>query len=1056
MKKIKNKTNLLTAVFRYPLIMLYVMALLVPWGNSSLILADELQQKSPITGVVKDAKGETIIGANVVGEDGITGTVTDIDGVFSLDVPVGSKLTISYIGYENKTVTATKSKMTIVLEENTLLLGEVQVVAYGAQKKVTVTGAISGIKGEDLMKTPTGSVSNVLSGAVSGITSIQYSGEPGADAADIFIRGKATWTDAKPLVQVDGVERSFNDIDPNEIESITVLKDASATAVFGVRGANGVLLITTKRGKEGKAKISFSTSASVLTPTKMVKLANSYEYATFHNQMRLNDGKEPQFSDEIIQKFKDHSDPIRFPDTDWVDYVMKDATLQTQHNINISGGTDNVRYFVSLGAYTQGGLFKQFDLPYDLSYQYKRYNYRSNLDIDVTKTTTLSMNIGGNVDNSNKPYTGQGSSGMVRSIYWSTPFSSPGLIDNKLVYTATDYPDLTLPFTGGDGLGNYYGKGYMYGSTNTLNADLILDQKLDFITKGLSFKIKGSYNSAFFINKDVDAGIATYTPVLQDDGSIAYKKYGEDTQLTYKERKGKARDWYMETGFNYNRAFDKHHVGALVLYNQSKKYYPSEYSDIPTGYVGLVGRVTYDWNNRYMAEFNVGYNGSENFAPENRFGFFPAGSVGWSVSEEHFWKPLKSAINYMKLRASWGLVGNDKVGGSRFMYTDDPYLIGLNELQNRQNKAPNNWAYYFGTNRVVSLGARESAKNNPNVTWEKALKQNYGVDFGILDERMKGSFDYFTERRKDILLRDGTAPAVIGFVTPYANLGEVKSWGWELSLRWDDQINKDFRYYVGTNLSYNQNEIIEKRETPQNYDWLYQKGHRIGSRSQHKFWRFYDENTPQMYEETFGTPFPDHGMALKPGDAVFVDLNGDGKIDSEDASHDYGYTDDPQYLIGLNMGFNWKNFDVSLQWTGAWNVSRVLADVFQKPFTSNSSQNTGGLLAYHIHNTWTPENPSQDAKYPRATWDSAGNNYRGSTLFEVNSSYLRLKSLQIAYNFHLPFMEKLKLSSCALSLSGYNLLTFTDFIWGDPESRASNAPTYPLQKSYSLSLKLGF
>lgn len=1057
MKKIKNKTDLSTTVFRYPLIMLYVIALLIPWGNSSSIVADELQQKSAaVTGIIKDTQGEPIIGANVVGEDGVTGTTTDIDGFFSLNVPVGSKLTISYIGYENKTVTATSSKMTIVLNENTLVLGEVQVVAYGAQKKVTVTGAISGVKGDELMKTPTGSVSNVLSGMVSGITSIQYSGEPGADAADIFIRGKATWTDAQPLVQVDGVERSFNDIDPNEIESITVLKDASATAVFGVRGANGVLLITTKRGKEGKAKISFSTSASVLTPTKMVKLANSYEYATFHNQMRINDGKEPQFSDAIIQKFKDHSDPIRFPDTDWVDYVMKDATLQTQHNINISGGTENVRYFVSLGAYTQGGLFKQFDLPYDLSYQYKRYNYRSNLDIDVTKTTTLSMNIGGNVDNSHKPHTGQGSSGMVRNIYWSTPFSSPGLIDNKVVLSSTDYSDLTLPFIGGNGLTDYYGKGYMYSSTNTLNADLILDQKLDFITKGLSFKIKGSYNSAFYVNKDVSAGVATYTPVLMDDGSLAYKKYGEDTQLSYKERRGKARDWYMETGFNYANSFGKHHVGALVLYNQSKKYYPSEYSDIPTGYVGLVGRITYDWNNRYMAEFNVGYNGSENFAPENRFGLFPAGSVGWSISEEKFWKPIKSTINYMKLRASWGLVGNDKVGGSRFMYTDDPYLIGLGELHNRQNKVPSNWAYYFGTNRVVSLGARESAKNNPSVTWEKALKQNYGVDFGILDERMKGSFDYFMERRKDILLRDGTAPAVIGFITPYANLGEVKSWGWEVSLRWDDQINKDFRYYVGTNLSYNQNEIIEKRETPQNHDWLYQKGHRIGARKQHQFWRFYDEGTPQLYEETFGTPFPDHGITLKPGDAVFVDLNGDGKIDTEDASYNYGYTDDPKYLLGLNMGFSWKNFDVSLQWTGAWDVSRVLADVFQKPFTSNSSQNTGGLLAYHINNTWTEENPSQSAKYPRATWDGAGNNYRGSTLFEVKSSYLRLKSLQVAYNFQLPFMEKLKMNSCVLSFSGYNLLTFTDFIWGDPESRASNAPTYPLQKSYSLSLKLGF
>lgn len=1009
-----------------------------------------------ITGTIVDEQGDAIIGANIMTEDNKTGTVTDVDGHFTLNVPYGTKLLITYIGYESETIEATSGNIRIVLRESSVMLDDVQIVAYGAQKKVTVTGAISGVQGEELLRTPTGSVSNVLSGLVSGLTSVQYSGEPGSDAAQIFIRGKATWADSNPLVQVDGVERSFNDIDPNEIESITVLKDASATAVFGVRGANGVLLITTKRGREGKPRISFSTSASVATPTKMVKLADSYQYATFHNQMRINDGREPQFDERIIQKFQDGSDPIRFPNTDWLDYVMRDATLQSQHNVNISGGTEAVRYFVSAGVYTQGGLFKQFDLPYDLSYQYNRYNYRSNLDIDVTKSTTLSVNIGGNVDNSNKPYTGQGSSGMIRSIYWSTPFSSPGLVDNKLVYAATDYQDLTLPFVGGNGMSDYYGKGFMTTSRNVLNVDLILDQKLDFITQGLSFNVKGAYNSTFNANKDVSAGIATYTPVLQDDGSMAYKKRGENTQLSYTERRGKARDWYMETSFNWARNFGGHNLSALALYNQSKIYYPSEYSDIPTGYVGLVGRVTYDWRNRYMAEFNMGYNGSENFAPERRFGFFPAGSLGWTISEESFWTNIKPIINYMKLRGSWGLVGNDQVGGSRFMYLDDPYLIGLDALHNRSNQSPINWAYYFGTNRNTSLGARESSRNNPLVQWEKAFKQNYGVDISVLNERLSGSLDIYKENRTNILLRDGTAPNLLGFLTPYSNLGEVDSWGWEVSLRWEDKIGSDFRYFTRLNLSNNQNKIIERKETPQNHDWLYQKGHRIGANKLYEFWRFYDEQTPQLYEQTFGTPFPDHGIELQPGDAVFKDLNGDGKIDSEDTSYANSYTDDPVYLAGLVTGFNWKNFGLSMQWTGAWDVSRVLSDVFAKPFTSNSSQSEGGLLAYHVHNTWTTDNPSQNAKYPRATWDAAGNNYRGSTLFEVNSSYLRLKSMEISYNLDFPFMERINMNSCVLALSGYNLLTFTDFIWGDPESRASNAPTYPLQKSYSLSLKVGF
>ncbi len=1047
-----------------PLFMLCFALSLAPFPGVGSVYAavdDSQQQSVTITGVITDAQGEAIIGANVTTDDG-RGTITDFEGNFQLSVPVGTKLTFSFIGYVSQTVTAKQGGMKIVLTEDVQMLSEVQVVAYGAQKKVTVTGAISSIKGDELTRTPTGSVANLLGGALSGVTTIQTSGEPGANATDIFIRGKATWEkdNAKPLIQVDGVERDFYDIDPNEIESITVLKDASATAVFGVRGANGVLLITTKRGREGKAKISFSTSASVVQPTSMVKLANSYQYATFYNQMRANDGNEPVFSDEIIQKFKDHSDPIRFPDTDWVSYIMKKNTLQSQHNINISGGTERVRYFVSAGAHTQDGLFNQFDAPYNMTYQYKRFNYRSNLDIDVTKTTLLSINIGGKVDNANRPYSGQGTIAMVRSIYEATPFSSPGLVDGKMVYAATDYADLTLPFVGGTGM-TYYGGGYMATSNNTLNTDLILDQKLDFITKGLNFRVKGAYNSTFNVYKDGTAGIASYTPVLQADGSLAYKKSGEDTQVSYTERTGKARDWYMEAGFNYNRSFGNHTFGGLVLYNQSKTYYPSQYSEIPRGLVGLVGRATYDWKNRYMAEFDMGYNGSENFAPDNRFGFFPAGSVGWTISEEKFWSSIKPVINYMKFRATWGLVGNDAIGGSRFMYTADPYLVNLSELNNRAaaNEASRlaAFGYYFGTGSSVTNGAREYSKNNPDVTWGKAFKQNYAVDFSLLRERLRGSFDYFRENRWDILLQDGMAPGFLGFDTPYANLGEVNSWGWEVSLRWDDRIGKDFRYYIGTNLSYNQNKIIERKETPQNYEYMYQKGRRIGSRSLYQFWRFYDENTPALYEQTFGTAFPDHGVTLQPGDAVYVDLNEDGVIDTEDMTRNLGFTDDPQYMIGVNMGFSWKNLSVAMQWTGAWNVSRYLDHVFKQPFKNNAGTTQGGLLVYHLENTWTEDNPSQSAKYPRATFTNASNNYdRASTLYEVNSSYLRLKSLEVAYNFQFPLMEKMKLNSCILSLSGYNLLTFSGYLWGDPEATASASPSYPLQRSYTLSLKLGF
>ncbi len=1023
-------------------------------ATSARASVTSVQQQTTITGNVVDELGEPVLGATVVVEGQSGGTVTDFDGNFKIAAPVGSKIKITYIGYKTQVVTATGKPLRIALETENATLNEVQVVAYGVQKKVSVTGAISSMKGEDLTKVPTGSVSNMLSGQMAGLTTVQYSGEPGSDAASIFVRGQATFNDSSPLIQVDGVERDFNDIDPNEIESISILKDASATAVFGVRGANGVVLITTKRGKEGKARISVTTSASIVAPTKTLEMANSYDYANFYNMINDNDGVEHTFSDAVIQKFKDGSDPIRFPSTDWVDYAMEKATLQTQHNINISGGTKKVRYFISAGAYTQGGLFKDFGLDYDLTYQYNRFNYRTNLDIDVTKTTTISMNVAGNVNNSSKPYSGQGSSGLLLNMYYATPFSSPGFVDGKLVTASTSYTDLNLPFVGGNGM-SYYGNGFMKTSNNTLNADIQLKQNLEFITKGLNFHIKGSYNSGFTAYTQASAGIATYTPVIQDDGSIAYKKAGQDTQLKYETRNpGKSRNWYMEAAFNYARHFGDHNVTALLLYNQSKTYYPSTYSDIPQGYVGLVGRVTYDWNSRYLAEFNIGYNGSENFAPGKRFGTFPAGSFGWIPSDEKFFQPLKKVVSFLKLRYTIGLVGNDKVGGTRFMYTSDPYEVSNGTLINRGGHG-----VLFGyDNSTASLAAYESSKNNPDVTWEKALKQNYGVDINFLDDRLRTSFDYYREKRKDILLSDGTAPSILGFSLPMANLGKVTSWGWELSLKWNDQIGKNFRYNVDVNLMYNQNRVDEKKEAPQDEEYMYQKGRRLGSRKQYLFFEYYNsETTARHYKEVYGEDLPEQMIEnIQDGDCVYVDLNHDGIIDSKDMSYDFGYTDDPEYMAGVNLGFTWKDLSFSMQWTAAWNVSRSISSIFRKPFTDRQDADQGGLFAYMLDHTWTTDNPDPNADYPRATFLNDANNYAESTLWEKDAKYLRLKNLTVAYDFHFPFMKKMKLNQLQLAFTSYNLLTFTPYFYSDPEAKASNSPSYPLTKTYSLSLKVAF
>ena len=1025
----------------------------------SLVVQTANAQSQVISGKVVDSNGEPIIGASVTTNGGKNGTVTDFDGNFKLQAHAGTKVTVSYIGYTSQSFTAKAGANKIVLQEDNNVLKEVQIVGYGQQKKITVTGAVSNLDGKALVETPTGSIQNMLAGAVTGLSSVQVSGEPGSDAASIYVRGKATFNSdgQSPLIQVDGVERSFNDLDPNEIESITVLKDASATAVYGVRGANGVVLITTKRGKEGAPKINFSTSLSLVAPTKPIDLANSYQYATFYNKMLANDGKDPLFSDAVIEKFRTNSDPILYPSTNWTDYALDNLTLQSQHNMSISGGTQNARYFISVGYYAQDGMFEQFDLPYDCTYQYRRFNYRANLDLDVTKTTTLSLNLSGKNARNVTPYSGQGATGWFKQMYFSTPFSSPGIVNHRLIYTTTDYAENPLPFTGGNGLG-YYGTGFIQNSTNTLNVDLNLVQKLDMITKGLSFKMKGAYNSDFYVYKDGVQALATYTPVQHTDGTIGYRKNGENAQMSYTYSTGKARDWYMEAGVNYDRDFGLHHVSALVLYNQSKSYYPSQYSDIPSGYVGLVGRVAYDWNNRYMAEFNMGYNGSENFAPSKRFGFFPAGSLGWVISDEPFFKPLKKVISFMKLRATYGIVGNDKIGGSRFMYTPDTYGVNNDALFNRNGKQLG-YGYNFGIeNGTATLAAYEAAKHNADVTWEKSYKQNYGVDINFFEDRMRINADYYFERRRDILLFDYTAPNLIGFTLPAANLGSVNSWGWELSANWKDKI-KDFSYWIGVNLSYNQNEIKEMKEEPKSYSYQEMKGHRIGSRSLYKFWKYYYTGCEEDYKKEFGQDFPTQIISndqLKPGDCVYVDLNGDGKIDSNDASRELSHTDDPEYVLGVNLGFSWKNWDVSTRWTGAFAVSRQLSGIFMQPFHSAATDNQGGLLMVQYDNTWTEDNPDPNALYPRATWANKAQNYVGSTLFERDASYLRLKSLDITYHFKFAFMKKLKMNDLALSFSSYNLLTFTGFDFGDPESRVTDAPAYPLTKTYSFSLKVGF
>lgn len=1002
-------------------------------------------QTATVSGVVKDDTGEPVIGAGVLVKGTTLGTITDIDGHFSFRADdLNGVLVVSFVGMETQEIPMKgKGTFDIVLKSSNTLLEEVQVVAYGAQKKVTLTGSISSVNTDELLKVPTASIGNMLSGVLSGVSSIQSSGQPGGDDPDVFIRGISTLNtmNAKPLYLVDGVERSFFQIDPNEVENITILKDASSTAVFGVRGANGVIIVTTKRGKEGKAKINASFSYGIQTPTRMPEFVNSYDYATFLNEAYTNDGKDPKFTPEAVEAFRTHSNPIIYPDTDWMELLFKSSAPQTQGNVNISGGTERVRYFISMGMLDQKGFFKNHDTRYDANFNFNRYNYRANLDIDFTKTTLVAINMGGRVEKRNFPRSGDDINQLFRRIYWATPFSGPGIVDGKWIKGNSQY----LPVGLSDGLGNIYGRGYGSKTTNVVNLDLALTQKLDFITKGLQFKIKVAYNSGYDHTKERATSIESYQPWYRKDvtwmehpagsdpNEVVYIQDGEAGLISYAESFGKSRDWYAEASFDWKRDFDLHHLSALALYNQSKTYYPdSDYPGIPRGYVGLVGRVTYDYDNKYLIEGNVGYNGSENFAPGNRYGFFPAVSGGWVLTQEEFLKD-NPVVNFLKIRASYGIVGNDRYHPygtgfmDRFLYLPNSYFIGS--------------GYQFGTGTSWSPGAYEKSFGNSGLSWEKSAKQNYGIDFSLFNQKLSGSIDYFYEKRTDILAKASTDPIIHAMSLPVLNLGIVSNKGVELNLKWNHKTNS-FRYWTNLNVSYAKNKIVYQDEVPSEYTYTLKTGHPVGQPFGLKVRGFYYEGMEDV---------ADHSYVLKEGDVVYEDLNHDGKIDDNDKTA-IGYPSYPLLNAGLTLGFEYKGFDFSMLWVGATKTSRVLEETFRKPLGETYDRS---LMSHQFTDRWTPETAAT-AKLPRATIDGVKNNYRDSELWVKDASYLRLKNIEIGYNFRLPFMPKIGMEKMRVFMTGYNLLTFDKLKISDPESMSSGVPQYPVMRVINFGLNVSF
>ena len=1026
-------------------------------------------QNQRVTGKVLDEQGEGVIGAGVVIQGTTTGTITDLDGNFSLSVPRGATLEISCVGYATQAVQVTGTTLTITLLPDTTALDESVVIAYGQQKKVTITGAVSAVSGEGLMKAPVANVANALQGNLPGVSAVQPSAMPGADEPVIRIRGVGSLNSAEPLVLVDGVERSFSQLDPNEIESISVLKDASATAVFGVRGANGVILVTTKRGTTGKASVTATANAAVQTISKFIDFADSYTYGQMWNYTAITDALPMnawpgsvkiadytpyadagiRFSQEVMEHFRTGDMPRTFPNMDWIDYIMNDSAWQEQANVNVNGGTERVRYFVSAGFLNQDSLFKTFSNNKHETFDYQRLNYRANLDIDVSRLSQVSITLGGRMQDRNTMGGGEGF--LFRYLQGATPYAGSG-IDAAGRHIVSD-PNLVGQYDR-DALSNYYNLGYQNESTNVLNFDIQYKLDLGFITKGLDFKTKVSYNSQYTARKNRENGYGTgltYVATIVN-GEEVLRKENITWPTPYSESKWGSRNWYAEASFNYNRRFGKHNIGALLLYNQSKTYYPGDnsgniYQSIPRGYVGLVGRVTYDYATKYLLDFNIGRNGSENFAPGKRYGTFPSISLGWIPSSETWWEPIRNFMGYLKLRGSWGLVGNDNTNGARFLYLPGAwqFYTGATTV-NPQKRGAN-----FGTSGGWLQAVKELTAGNPNVTWETAQKINVGMDVTFFS-KLHAYVDFFWEDRKDILVSNAnTLSAVTSLPSSYVNQGRVKNHGFEVTLNWEDRIG-NVHYNISPNVSFARNQVIEMLEVKPMYDYLSRTGLPVGQRFGYELFEFYQPGTEDRYQAAYGKPMPDQNIALRYGDCVYVDLNDDGIIDQND-QHPIGYTDNPELTFSLNTGLHYKGLDFSMLWTGADHVSRTLNGYFRDQF---GSTNTSALTQWVADNSWTTDNP--DATLPRISFTNRVHNNRDSQAWMINSRYVRLKNVELGYTFNkpkwMPFFNYIR-----FFVSGQNLLTFARFDGNDPEAPGSGLDfgvRYPMTRVVNIGAQVNF
>ena len=1025
---------------------------------------EQQQNKRKISGRVTDIKGEPLIGVNVTVDGDANGSITNMDGLYEIFVTKKSVvLKFTYIGFKTSEIrtNASTNIYDVTLEEQVNELEETVIVGYGTQRKISNIGAQSSMKMEDI-KTPSASLTTTLAGRLAGVVAVQRTGEPGKDAADIWIRGISTPNTSSPLVLVDGVERSFNDIDPEDIESLTTLKDASATAVYGVRGANGVILIKTKPGKVGKPTVSADYYESFTRFTKMVDLADGITYMNAANEAMRNDGIATKYTEDQIRNTIAGKDPYLYPNVDWLKEIFNDWGHNRRVNVNVRGGSEKVAYYASVSYFNETGMTvtdKNIN-TYDSKMKYSRYNFTTNLNIDVTPTTKVEIGAQG--------YLGEGNYPAI---------SSADLYNAAMSISPVEYPKMFFvngeAYVPGTSTNNNFNnpysqatrRGYDNLTKNQIYSNLRVTQNLDMLTKGLKLTAMYAFDVYNEIHVHQDRAESTYNfldtsvPYDMNGQPILQRIYEGSNVLSYKQETSGNKKTYLEASLNYDRTFnDDHRVSALFLFNQqSKLLYPKGTLEdaIPYRMMGIAGRATYSWKDRYFAEFNIGYNGAENFSPKHRFGTFPAFGVGWVVSNEKFWQPLSKAVSFLKIRYTDGKVGNSEVSDRRFMYLD-------------QMKENGDYGYKFGPNGTKWAGY-ETVNMAVDLIWEESRKQDLGIDLKLFNDDLSIVFDLFKERRENILLkREHSMPSFLGYNTsaPYGNIGIIENKGFDGTIEYNKRINKDWVIALRGNVTFNKDKWIQGELPEQKYEWMNQYGHNINGVKGYvaeglftqteiddmaRWESLSDANkaiTPKPFASQFGT--------VKAGDIKYKDLNNDGQIDAYDQTY-ISRGDVPTTVYGFGFTVGWKDLSVGMMFQGVAGAERVLNGSSVNPF--NGGGGSGNLYS-NIGDRWTEENPDQNAFYPRLSYGSETtssiNNFQKSTWWVRNMNFLRLKTLQLSYNLPKPWVNKVHLKNAAVYVMGTNLFTLSRFKLWDPELNTDNGASYPNTTSYSVGINFTF